>query len=78
MRRRAQPRRPVVRRPAVGRPELVDAANDSFVHAMHVAATTASAVALLGAVAIVWHFRAKPTAIPAAEVTPLPEEERAR
>jgi hypothetical protein len=43
---------------------------------MHVAASTAAGVALLGAIALIWHFRAKPAAV-VAEANALPEEERA-
>ncbi len=55
----------------VGRPELVDAANDSFVHSMHIAATTAAGCALLGAVVVILAFRRKPERV---EVPALQEE----
>lgn len=55
---------------AVARPELVDAANDSFIHAMHVAATVAAGFALFGAIVVILAFRAKPAAAEAPAVQP--------
>ncbi|WP_051084828.1 hypothetical protein [Kribbella catacumbae] len=46
---------------AVGQPALVDAANDSFIHSMHVAASTAAGLALIGAIVLILGFRAKET-----------------
>ncbi len=54
---------------AMHRPELADAANNAFVGAMHITAASAAAVAFLGAVLLIWAFRARR---PAA-ATPAPE-----
>ncbi|WP_198676405.1 MFS transporter [Kribbella monticola] len=44
---------------ALGRPELVHAANDAFIHSMHVAAATAAICAFVGAIVIIVAFRAR-------------------
>jgi hypothetical protein len=44
---------------ALGRPELVHAANDAFIHSMHIAAVTAAGCALVGAIVIILAFRAR-------------------
>jgi EmrB/QacA subfamily drug resistance transporter len=54
---------------ALGRPELVGQANDSFIHSMHIAATTAAGFALFGAIVVILAFRAK-TAQPQAPSAP--------
>jgi EmrB/QacA subfamily drug resistance transporter len=55
----------VTRRAAavIGRPDLVDAANQAFLHAMHVAALTAAGCALIGAFVVFAAFRPAPTEI---------------
>lgn len=53
---------------ALGRPDLVQAANDSFLHSMHVAAATAAVIALVGAVVLILAFRTKP--VPAETAAP--------
>lgn len=45
---------------AIGQPDLVDAANRSFIHAMHVTATAAGAVVLLGALVLLTFLRTAP------------------
>jgi hypothetical protein len=42
----------------LGRPELVRVANDTFVHAMHIAAIVASGIVLVGAIVLTLAFRA--------------------
>jgi len=42
---------------ALGRPDLVDVANDTFVHAMHTAAVVAAAIVLAGAIVLTLAFR---------------------
>ncbi|TCO41602.1 EmrB/QacA subfamily drug resistance transporter [Kribbella antiqua] len=44
---------------AIGRPDLVDLANYTFIHAMHTAALVASAITLTGAIVLTLAFRAK-------------------
>jgi EmrB/QacA subfamily drug resistance transporter len=44
---------------AAGRPDLADAANHAFIHAMHIAAGTAGACTLIGAILVIEAFRAR-------------------
>jgi EmrB/QacA subfamily drug resistance transporter len=41
----------------LSRPDLVKAADDAFVHAMHLAALVAGGIVLVGAIVLVWAFR---------------------
>jgi hypothetical protein len=41
----------------LGRPELVKAANDAFIHAMHTAALVGAGIVLVGAIVLVLAFR---------------------
>ncbi|TDW60889.1 MFS transporter [Kribbella pratensis] len=51
----------------LGRPELVKAANDAFIHAMHVAALVGAGIVLVGAIVLVLAFR-----IPTPSQSPAP------
>jgi hypothetical protein len=51
----------------LGRPELVTAANDAFIHAMHVAALVGAGIVLVGAIVLVLAFRS-----PAPSQSPAP------
>nr|WP_238352566.1 MFS transporter [Kribbella solani] len=42
---------------ALGRPDLIQHANDAFIHAMHVAAAVAGAIVLTGAIVLILAFR---------------------
>jgi hypothetical protein len=48
---------------AAGRPDLVQVANDTFVHAMHTAALVASVIMLAGAIVLALAFRARRTEV---------------
>ncbi|MFF0339533.1 MFS transporter [Kribbella sp. NPDC004875] len=50
----------------LGRPELVKAANDAFIHAMHTAALVGAGIVLVGAIVLVLAFRS-PTPSPSPE-----------
>jgi EmrB/QacA subfamily drug resistance transporter len=69
----ARPSAEATRRVAetLARPDLTDAANDAFIHAMHVTATWAGAVVLAGAIVLLAAFRT-PTPTPAPAPTPTP------
>jgi hypothetical protein len=60
----ARPSAEATRRVAavLGRPELVDAANRAFIHAMHVTAVAAGLVVLVGALVLLTFFRTPPVA----------------
>ena len=49
----------------IGRPDLVDSANQAFIHAMHVTAGTAAVCALVGAIVVIRGFRSSGPALPA-------------
>ncbi|WP_329004213.1 MFS transporter [Kribbella sp. NBC_00709] len=53
----------------LGRPELVKAANDAFIHAMHTAALVGAAIVLVGAIVLVLAFR-----IPTPSQSPDPQD----
>jgi EmrB/QacA subfamily drug resistance transporter len=55
---------------ALGRPDLAGAANDAFLHAMHIAAGVAAACALIGAIVVIEAFRARhaDAPVPATEI----------
>jgi EmrB/QacA subfamily drug resistance transporter len=53
---------------SLGRPDLIDAANRAFVHAMHVTAVSAAVLTLLGTAILVGAFTTRPQPVPAAPV----------
>lgn len=58
---------------ALHRPDLVTAANDAFIHAMHTTATAAALAVLLGAVPLMLAFWKRKPRVPAASLEPIQE-----